>query len=119
MHVVVFSESVFHIENLLYPPDISFSAFYVLYSDFGPLLVPRTPKHEHNMIDFLAARRAFTEPGQVSAKAICCTSIAYVEHFTGTDHASLAQRLLPQSRRNTYVLKRYGVKNTILCKSIL
>ena len=30
MHVVVFSESVFDIQNLLYPPDISFSAVYVL-----------------------------------------------------------------------------------------
>ena len=27
MHVVLFSESVFHVENLLYPPDISFDAF--------------------------------------------------------------------------------------------
>ena len=26
MHVVVFSESVFHLENLLYPPDISMNA---------------------------------------------------------------------------------------------
>ena len=26
MHVVVFSESVFHVGNLLYPPDISLSA---------------------------------------------------------------------------------------------
>ena len=26
MHVVVFSESVFHLENLLYPPDISINA---------------------------------------------------------------------------------------------
>ena len=32
MHVVVFSESVSYVENLLYPADISFSAFYVLYS---------------------------------------------------------------------------------------
>ena len=27
MHVVVFSESVFHLENLLYPPDISMNAY--------------------------------------------------------------------------------------------
>ena len=30
MHVVAVSESVFHVENLLYPPDISSSAFYLL-----------------------------------------------------------------------------------------
>ena len=29
MHVVVLSESGVHVENSLYPPDISFSAFYV------------------------------------------------------------------------------------------
>ena len=28
MHVVVFSENVFHVEHLLYPPDASFSAFH-------------------------------------------------------------------------------------------
>ena len=43
MHAVVFSESVFCGEILLYPPDISFTAFYVLHF-VGPLLVPRTLK---------------------------------------------------------------------------
>ena len=47
MHVVVFSESVFHVENLLYPPDISFSAFVMWCTlSVGPLLVPRTFKHK-------------------------------------------------------------------------
>ena len=32
MHMVIFSENVFHEEILLYLPDISFSAFYMLYS---------------------------------------------------------------------------------------
>ena len=27
MHVVIFSESLFHVENLLYPPDLSLIAF--------------------------------------------------------------------------------------------
>ena len=36
MHVVFFSESVFHVENLLYPSDMSFSAFYVLSSVCWP-----------------------------------------------------------------------------------
>ena len=43
MHVVIFSEDVSHIEHLLYPPDISFSAFLcVVLVSVGPLLVPRT-----------------------------------------------------------------------------
>ena len=47
MHVVVFSESVFHVENLLYPPEISFSAFVMWCTlSVGPLLVPRTFKHK-------------------------------------------------------------------------
>ena len=34
--VVISSESVFHLENLLYPPDISLSAFCALYSVCWP-----------------------------------------------------------------------------------
>ena len=41
MHVVVFSESVFSVENLLYPPDISLSAFYVLYFVCWPPVGPQ------------------------------------------------------------------------------
>ena len=44
MHVVFFSESIFHVENLLYPPDISFSAFYVLYSVCWPPVGPQDIK---------------------------------------------------------------------------
>ena len=49
MHVVVFSESVFHIGNLLYQPDILFSAFLHFICctlSVGPQLVPRTLKHK-------------------------------------------------------------------------
>ena len=47
MHVVVFSESVFHLENLLYPPDISMNAcLCVVFCLVGPLLVSRTLKHK-------------------------------------------------------------------------
>ena len=47
MHVVVVSESVFHVENLLYPPDISFSAFVMWCTlSVSPLLVPRTFIHK-------------------------------------------------------------------------
>ena len=53
MHVVVFSESVFHLDNLLFPvaPDISLNACLcvvqymysiVFVGPAGPLLVPRT-----------------------------------------------------------------------------
>ena len=45
MHVVVFSESVFHLENLLYPPDISMNA-YVLYSVCWPPVGPQDIKTE-------------------------------------------------------------------------
>ena len=44
LHVVIFSENVFQIENLLYPPDISFSAFYVLYSVCWPPVGPQDIK---------------------------------------------------------------------------
>ena len=47
MHVVVFSESVFHLENLLYAPDISSNAFFMYCTlSVGPLLVTRTLKHD-------------------------------------------------------------------------
>ena len=50
MHVVLFSENVFHVGNLLHPPDISFSAFLMCNSSstlsVGPLLVPRTLKQK-------------------------------------------------------------------------
>ena len=36
MHVVVFSDSVFHLENLLYPPDMSLGVFFVFYSICWP-----------------------------------------------------------------------------------
>ena len=39
MHVVVFSESVFHVGKFLYPLDTSLSACILTV---GPLLVPRT-----------------------------------------------------------------------------
>ena len=41
MHVVIFSESVFHLENLLYPPDM---LVYVLYSVCWPLVGPQDIK---------------------------------------------------------------------------
>ena len=44
MHVVVSSESVFHVENPLYSPDISFTAFYVLYSVCWPPVGPQDIK---------------------------------------------------------------------------
>ena len=41
MHVVVFSESVFHVEHLLYPPEISSSAFScVVLCLLGPYWSP-------------------------------------------------------------------------------
>ena len=44
---VVLSESVFHVENLLYSPAVSFSAFCVCCTlSVGPLLVPKTLKHK-------------------------------------------------------------------------
>ena len=46
MHVVVFSESVFHLVNLLYPPDISLSAFMCFILSVGPRLVPMTFTHK-------------------------------------------------------------------------
>ena len=45
-HVVVFSESVFHVGNLLYPLTYDSVLFYVLYFVCWPLLVPRTLKHK-------------------------------------------------------------------------
>ena len=44
MHVLVFSESVFCGEILLYPPDISFTAFYVLHSVCWPPVGPQDIK---------------------------------------------------------------------------
>ena len=47
MHVVVFSESLSHVENLLYPADISLSAFFMCCTlSVGPRLVPNTLKHK-------------------------------------------------------------------------
>ena len=45
MHVVVFSKSVFHVGNPLYPPDIPFST-YILYSVCWPPVGPQDIKHK-------------------------------------------------------------------------
>ena len=45
MHVVVFSESVFHVGNPLYPHDISLST-YILYSVCWPPVGPQDIKHK-------------------------------------------------------------------------
>ena len=43
MHVVVFSQSVFHVENLLYPPDISLSDVLCVVLCWPPV----GPQDEH------------------------------------------------------------------------
>ena len=83
MHVVVFSKSVLHVGNPLYPPDIPFST-YILYSVCCPPVGPQDIKHKRLSIFHISSTmlkcsllEMHCSSRHMLAKAICCNLHIY------------------------------------------